>query len=51
MLSELQFIKDNWVKIALTWNDRDNNLPYLDWKSTEMIKSLNEEILPKGAFW
>lgn len=49
MLSALQFVKDNWVKLTLTWNDSDNNLTSLH--NPEVMKLLEQKLIPQGISW
>lgn len=45
----LQFIKDNWVKMALTWNDSNNNLPGTI--HSDILSYLERGVIPKGIWW
>ncbi len=49
MLGSLQFVKDNWAKIALTWNGRDNHLIYP--MDTETIEYFEKCSIPNGNLW
>jgi hypothetical protein len=45
--SALQFVKNNWVKIALTWRDRDDNL----FISPELLEPLSKHEIPVSIGW
>jgi hypothetical protein len=48
-ITPLKFIENNWVILALTWNDHGNNL--IETLSPEILHFLEKQLIPKGTLW